>query len=232
MPQAIPAAPAPPQAPPAPTPPLRLPAVGMPESIDAEERTLSVTITTTARDRQGDIVEPAGLDFSAYRKNPVVLWAHDLTRPPVARCESIDVGPTGVTATIRFADTPFAREVFGLYAGGYLHAWSLGFVPIRWERIVHDDGTSGFHVHEAEVVEVSAVPVPANPEALTHALKSVRAQALREALEANQSPTTPAVATGIRLSTEQLTTLASSLADTLTRRSVKRLVGDLRGTLA
>lgn len=174
--------------------PTRTPVFGKALSVNHDARTLRIIVSTPARDRQGDIVEPAGLDFAAYLDNPVVLWAHDLTRPPIGRILDIDVGVSAVTATVQFAETPFAREVFDLYAEGFLHAWSVGFLPRDWERL--DDGEHGFRILAAEVVEVSAVPVPANPETLTRTVAQVRHADLRKAiLDASQRESESASAT-------------------------------------
>lgn len=161
--------------------PTRTPVFGKALSVDRDTRTLRIIVSTPARDRQGDIVEPDGLDFSAYLDNPVVLWAHDLSRPPIGRILDIDVGTTAVTATVQFAETPFAREVFDLYAEGFLHAWSVGFLPREWERLDEED-RRGFRILAAEVVEVSAVPVPANPETLTRTVTQIRHADLRQAI--------------------------------------------------
>lgn len=163
-------------------PPSSAPAYVAPVSANTDERTVEIVAATSARDRQGDVVEPAGLDFSNYLKNPVVLWAHDLERPPVGKITGVRVTSEAVAATVRFADTEFAAEVFSLYAGGYLSAWSIGFIPRRWERIDPTGREAGYRVLEAEVVEVSAVPVPANPEALTRRLADVQSLQLRDAL--------------------------------------------------
>jgi hypothetical protein len=170
--------------------PTRAPAFEMErKKVDTARRTLEVVITTTRRDRQGDIVESRGLDFGNFLKNPVVIWAHDMDRPPVAKVLSVNVRPDRVEAVVQFADTPFGLEVFKLYAEGYLNAWSIGFIPKRWQRIEPDDTTAamqgeplGFHVLEAEVVELSAVPVPANPDALSKALETAESEELRKAL--------------------------------------------------
>lgn len=141
------------------------------KSIDKEERTIDVVMTTIGRDRDGDIIDPGGLDFSAFMKNPVVLWAHDMNKPPVGKVLEVKPQKTRVEAKVQFAETEFAREVFGLYAGEYMAAWSIGFLPKKWERIeASKDQPPGFHVLEAEVVELSAVPVPANPQALAKAM--------------------------------------------------------------
>lgn len=147
---------------------------------DETTRTLAIVVSTSRQDRQGDIIETAGLDFANFERNPVVLWAHDLQRPPVGRVLQVRKTGNGVEALVEFADTPFAREVFSLYAGGYLSAWSIGFIPRRWERLPATQG-GGYHILEAEVVEISAVPVPANPEALTKALeRAERSRQLRQ----------------------------------------------------
>jgi len=41
------------------------------------ERALNVTITTNDVDRSGDIVEPKGAKLANFKKNPVVLMAHN-----------------------------------------------------------------------------------------------------------------------------------------------------------
>jgi HK97 family phage prohead protease len=133
-----------------------LPALFEPTDAREDERLISVTIITRERDREGDLVEPAGLDFEHYLKNPVVLWAHDLTRAPVGRVLSIYVLPERVDAEVQFADTVEGRECFQLYRDRYLNAWSIGFLSRRWQPLAE----SGFHIQEAEVVELSAVPMP------------------------------------------------------------------------
>lgn len=203
----------------------------MPDSVNPDARILTLTLTTPARDRQGDILEPRGLDFSNYLKNPVVLWAHDLDRPPVGRCLSVTVTDEGVCATVQFADTTFARDLFSLYAGGFMHAWSIGFIPEKSIPLTGNfSGAGGQHIQAAEVVEISAVAVPANPEALTHALKTVQHPELRAALGKSRKktrvPVRPIAAAkaglpGHALSFRQLATLADDLMNHLTTRAVQ-----------
>lgn len=149
---------------------------------------LRVTITTRARDRHGDILEPGGARISNYLKNPVVLWAHEYRALPVGRTVSLMRDGDALKAEVVFADTRFAREVRELYAQRFLRAWSVGFLPLEWDVIEDAEGKfDGYHVRAWELIELSAVPVPANPEALTDALANgmVReprlAHSLREA---------------------------------------------------
>jgi hypothetical protein len=92
---------------------------------------------------------------------------------------------------IQFATdvNPIARIAYGLYKGRFLNAVSVGFVPIRWEdskgarrdvlrhpRPSDGRGAGGEGPRrrylEQELLEVSAVAIPANPDALALGLKS------------------------------------------------------------
>jgi hypothetical protein len=91
---------------------------------------------------------------------------------------------------------PMARIAYGLYRGKFLNAVSVGFIPLRWQDsdgAEHPTGKDAFHCvpdqpstlnhqplnHqfrrkylEQELLEVSAVGIPANPEALQLGLKA------------------------------------------------------------
>jgi len=67
--------------------------------------------------------------------------------------------PKGLVCKFQFAKTQFADEVFQLYKDGYLKAFSIGFIPLDY-----DEETK---THKRiSLLEVSAVPVPANQSAL------------------------------------------------------------------
>lgn len=162
-----------------------IPSKGAVLSAEDAQRRLNVTIATGSRDRHGDILEPGGAQIAGYLKNPVVLWAHQYRDLPIGRAASIVREGNSLKAEILFAPTEFAGEVYTLYAKGFLRAWSVGFLPLEWEVLEDKDGKfAGYHVHSWELVELSAVPVPANPEALTVALKKdmVREPQLKKSL--------------------------------------------------
>jgi HK97 family phage prohead protease len=142
---------------------------------------LTVTIATRTKDRHGDILEPAGADTSAFQRNPVVLWAHQYDELPIGRASRLWSDGPSFLAEVLFDTRPFAQEVLRLYREGFLSGWSVGFLPKKWEVIEDANGKfDGYHIREWELVELSAVPVPANPEALTHELENggIRAPAL------------------------------------------------------
>jgi hypothetical protein len=67
----------------------------------------------------------------------------------------------------------FADTIFNLYRGKFLNAVSVGFIPLEQpEPILDADGrsTGGYEFTSQELLELSAVPIPANPEAVARAL--------------------------------------------------------------
>ena len=137
--------------------------------IDAEfSGALTFVASTGAVDRHGDTVAPEGWRLDAYRENPVVLWAHDYRRPAIGRTQSVWRDGGALLARLEFADTEFAREVEGLYRQGYQQGVSVGFRPLRFEerRDARTGAFLGIRFLEQELLEISAVPVPANRGAL------------------------------------------------------------------
>jgi hypothetical protein len=140
-----------------------------PLAVDVGARTVTAVISTAVPDRAGDVVVSAGLkNREEFLLNPVVLWAHQRTMPPVGTCVSLDVQPTRVVAVTKFAaGVPLADDVFRLYEQGVLRGWSVGLLPRR----AAPRGTRGVRIDEWDLLEYSAVPVPENPEALTLAVE-------------------------------------------------------------
>src|SRR5207244_9452332 len=66
---------------------------------------------------------------------------------------------------------PIAKIAYGLYRGKFLNAVSVGFVPVRWENATEKTTYRRKYI-EQELLEVSAVGIPANPNALALAYKS------------------------------------------------------------
>ena len=66
---------------------------------------------------------------------------------------------------------PMAKIAYGLYRGGYLNAASVGFIPLEWRNGAKTGEPARVYTRQ-ELLEVSAVGIPANPNALVMALKS------------------------------------------------------------
>jgi phage head maturation protease len=140
------------------------------ERLDADAAALVIrsVISTAEPDRAGDVVVPSGLrNLDEFLRNPVVLWAHQRTLPPVGVCRRLEIQGDRIVAETQFAKgVPFAEDVFRLYEQGILRAWSIGFEPLRVTP-----QRRGLRYDEWNLLEYSAVPVPENPRALTVAVQ-------------------------------------------------------------
>lgn len=167
---------------------VREPAVAAPMDGEAAQSALGSTLdfiaSTATLDRYHEIIEPAGWRLESYRRNPVFQNAHNygdilftLGKALTTDVRAVD-GRQALCQRVQFATdvNPVARIAYGLYRGGFLNAVSVGFIPLRWE-----DGSKSSATGEAaprrryleqELLEVSAVAIPANPDALALGAKS------------------------------------------------------------
>ncbi len=129
---------------------------------------VTFVLSTDEVDRHGDVVCADGWRLDAYRENPVLLWAHDYRHPAIGRAVAVWSEPRRLLAKMEFAPSAFAQEVAALYAAGFQWGVSVGFRPIRCEerRDPRTGACLGLRYLEQELLEVSAVPVPANRSAL------------------------------------------------------------------
>ena len=139
------------------------------ESQDEDkDRAITFVLSTDDVDRHGDIISADGWTLDSYRANPVLLWAHDYRQPAIGRAAKMWTEPHRLLANMEFAPTEFAQEIASLYRTGFQWGVSVGFKPIRYEER-RDEKTGAFlglRFLEQELLEVSAVPVPANRSAL------------------------------------------------------------------
>jgi len=130
---------------------------------DLGEGKLEAIVSTDDIDRHGEIVNIDGIDLKNYQNNPVVMWAHDYSLPPIGKTTSLTKEKIGkktvLKAVMEFATgiSDLAREVYNLYKEGFMSAFSIGFIPLDMEGNIYT---------ESELLEYSAVPIPANPNAL------------------------------------------------------------------
>ena len=135
-----------------------------------DDGTMVAAISTDAVDRMGEVLDPTGVDLKNYKANPVVLWAHDYERPPIAKAQWVKRDGKVILSKLKFAPTEFAQEIKMLYEQKFMNTFSVGFIPKEW---VDGDGDKSPRRKYTswELLEYSAVPVPANPEALAMAMK-------------------------------------------------------------
>lgn len=148
-------------------------------------------------DRYDEVILASGWRLDNYRRNPVFQNAHRYADVlcTLGKALQTEVREGKLHQRVLFATdvNPIARIAYGLYRGRFLNAVSVGFIPLRWE-----DGSAspGRHADasqpvwrrrylEQELLEVSAVSIPANPNALQLACAAgaVQAEDLDELLE-------------------------------------------------
>ena len=96
-------------------------------------RRLLMRAAVGSEDRKGDVIDANGWELDGYRRNPVFLWAHDRSRPPIGKSQRIWVADGALYAEVEFAPTDFASEIAGLYERGFMRGVSVGFLPLETE---------------------------------------------------------------------------------------------------
>ena len=207
-------------------------AVATPASIDRDKMELEAVISGEAkRDSYGDITRADGWDFERWLKNPVVMWAHNYSIPPIGAGLSIEVKKPNVVSRMRFWGGDgewgdFAREIFSMYANDppFMRAFSVGFMPTKWNAMYEETEGGGrvfvgYDYLEKELWEYSAVPIPAYPDALSKAAQAGqfvhvmdRLQSLAGPEPRAESPARPDELAELKEVEEALDTLGAKLA--------------------
>jgi hypothetical protein len=137
---------------------------------------LVFTAATSTVARDGMIVDCASIKLDNYRRNPVFLWGHRSDLLPIGKAKcAIDGDKLRISVEFDQGSRQ-AREIERLYREGFLAGVSIGWAPGRiiqrnqlaktdpyysesesWRSVVH---------YDSELLEVSAVPVPADAQAL------------------------------------------------------------------
>ena len=123
--------------------------------------------STDSADRDGEILSSKGWNLDSFQKNPVLLWGHNSHELPIGKIINIKSTEGRLLFDAEFAvkENPFAEKVSKLMNGGFLNTFSVGFLPQEKE---------GDTFTKQELLEISVVNVPANPEAVvSRELKSL-----------------------------------------------------------
>ena len=144
-----------------------------PVPVEGVARTLRFVFSDNSVDRMGDTIDAAGWDISDFERNPVALWAHDASQPPIGGARNVAVDGGRLCGDIEFAPPEtyeFADTIYRLVLGKFLRAVSVGFMPTKYS-FVENDPERGFGIDflEQSLLEISICPVPANPNALQQA---------------------------------------------------------------
>lgn len=161
-------------------------AVGLDYLAGYEGRVVEHVITDETTDRYGDIVRAKGAVIENYKKNPVILFGHDYKDFPIGKSIKIwhdkdeqNIKSWGLYLDNRVDTTGRSDLAFKFITNGSLPAVSIGFMPMKTHRPKSKEerdklglGEFGVEFLQWELLEYSAVPVPANPNALQNMIKA------------------------------------------------------------
>jgi HK97 family phage major capsid protein/HK97 family phage prohead protease len=186
------------------------------KSLDEDQRIIEGVCSTPTVDRVGDIVMPRGAKFNLPMP---MLWQHRSGEPigHVTWAEPRDDG-IPFRAKIARSDEPGKLkdrldEAWQSIKLGLVRAVSIGFRQVA-DKVTHLKG-GGLQYDEYEILEVSAVTIPANAEASINTIRSIyhglRAasgdpQAIQAASGPPEKPVAVAASRSIRLEAKTMAT--------------------------
>lgn len=129
----------------------------------AKDGSLVAVASTNSTDRHGEIVDNNGWDLKAYKKNPLILWAHNHDEPAIGMSAKTWVEGEGKKAQLMIKPvlhdvTERARAIKQLVEMGVIKSLSVGFRPL--------ESPDNITFTKNELLEVSVVNVPANADAM------------------------------------------------------------------
>lgn len=135
---------------------------------DIENIYISGYASVNSPDRVGDVVPTSVWEkgMQNYLKNPVILAHHDHSSP-VGRMVDHKIDQSGLWIKARVSSA--AEDVYGLVKDGVLTAFSVSFRILDAE---YKSEIDLFVIKELELIEISVVSVPCNPDTLFSLSKS------------------------------------------------------------
>jgi len=139
---------------------------------DEESRAVTFRASTPTRDRHDSIVMPEGIQTANFEKNPIFGWGHDVYDSSsmssiIGKVTGFHRSAESFDVDVEFAPAdvnPAGEMALRMVRGEYLSMVSIGFMPIDAGFEVVDE-SEVFIYRRVDLLEVSLVPIPANPEA-------------------------------------------------------------------
>lgn len=145
-----------------------------------QDGTTTVIASTPTADRMDDICAP-DWQIERFMANPICAWSHDYSIPPVGKVIGLTLEGDTLVARIKWDDSdanPLGQTVAHQYREGFMSAVSVGFAPGKStprNQFKRDDprfAERGTVFTENELLEISAVAIPANAECVAIRAKS------------------------------------------------------------
>ncbi len=148
------------------------------------ERAVTAVISSTAVDRDGEVLVAQGCNSKDFEANPLCYLNHDYWTLPVGKWVALKRHPDRLTAKLVFAERPPTHPadqewppdtLFSLYQQGVIRGFSVGFEckesrPATYRDIEKYGEGCRRVISKWTLFEVSCAPLPCNQEALAVAV--------------------------------------------------------------
>jgi len=131
-----------------------------------------IPMSTGSVDRHGESIDPMGWKKSLkeFKKRPILLSSHNYgsLQNQIGELLGIKVSENGLVAKPKYYINQGNAEADWAYflASKGMAAFSVGFIPIKWEDSDGKDGKPSRTFTEQELIEISQVTVPSNRDAI------------------------------------------------------------------
>ena len=146
-----------------------------------EDRQVKFIFSTDAKDRHGTRINPDGWRLENFNKNGIASFQHRAYGDPdpdmiIGKAQAWKSGGN-LVGTIDFETedvNPLADKLYRKVKAGTLNAVSVGFIEHdgHWgsdsERGAEGEEADTYYFDDIELMEISLVTVPSNPEALAY----------------------------------------------------------------
>ena len=137
------------------------------------DNVLKFICSTNNVDFIGDRVYMKGINFDRFVKNPVFIYNHQKDELPLGKFLNLEVLNDSLIGEVEFWINPndvsewsehdrFCKSVYEMYLKGFMSAVSISTFDIEFES----NRFGGTDILECELIEVSAVVIPMNENAL------------------------------------------------------------------
>lgn len=133
----------------------------------------------STKDRSQEVILPDAWTkgISNYKKNPVVLFAHDMQKP-IGTVTNLKIDSNGLFVDANISSGAEKQwSIQSLIKDGALKTFSVGFIPKKGRK---DTSTDTLYITELELLEVSVVSVPMQQDSIFSVVKSLQDQGALE----------------------------------------------------
>ena len=139
----------------------------------SSDNILIFTCSTNEVDFKGDRIYMKGMKFNRFLKNPIFLYNHKKDELPLGKFLSLRVEDDKLIGEVQFWINPLesstwsehdkkAQSIYEMYKDGFMSAVSISTFDIDYSPNKY----GGDDIYECELIEISAVILPMNENAL------------------------------------------------------------------